>query len=1097
MSFVTSKENTLGIGKLIERNEDFAVVEYFDSPVSVEREQVLVSPDSLASVTLTPQTRVYFLDRATGVWRVGRINGHVDGVCYIALPNHGQVALRDPEVFTRWNRAIEKPCDHLAARVTETPFFHSARTALMKNFIRQRAASAGITALLSSPIELECHQIEVIRTVLQDPVQRYLLADEVGLGKTIEAGVIIRQHILDRPRTHSVLIVTPPGLVEQWRQELAQRCSVNAAKYGHRVEVIALEALVDWRGEPPDFLVVDEAHQAVHGWQEGAKSLKGTRFEKLRLLSNPVRCPKLLLLSATPVRNNEEGFLALLHLLDPAMYSLADVAGFRLRVAKRQELSNLLEAFTEDQATVFVDGMIDQLAELFPDDRRLAKMLGGVRHLVNADAAPGDNALPIAIRAVRLHLSETYRLHRRFLRNRRTEKLAGLLPGRDKLQTFDAWKDGGIRQAEELLESWRSQASAVIWLNDDEALSAGLSQVFRILLESAWGDFAAFAVCLEARLAGVVPTKVGNYGLLTEVGRLRILASIPHFAGEEEILRELTTKRTALRRWQQERIEAWGKQIENLRLRNLRIVCIATSPETADQLFERLRVRFATEAVRHHLDAALWLQAWVQGTAKILVCDASAEEGLNLQGPKTCLVNIDLPLSPNRLEQRMGRLDRFGVGNPVVSYAFQVHDAPYWSAWLRCLADGWQVFGRSIAALQYTVEDVMRELTGRMFLEGSSAITTATESLGGEKGVLATELRAISNQDALDALDNEARLEGAEAWLSRLEACDSESDMFQRATENWLLEGMKFLRAGLQSSIDPVARYHYRESDYGKQTLISTYEIARWFAGAFERGAKHPEFKLPLTHAIAFSRITARSRGVGLARLGNAVINCVHDYLRWDDRGVSFAMWRPSVSAAAGGVPRAFFRFDFIVETDMAALDSCLRLHPALIANAAKRQADGAFPPFMETVWVDQELAVPEPALLTELSRPFDKNRDANVNQERWPRALAIFGPVKWGELCADAQRAGEVILRERRNVSRLTRECSEAFETAVVLAREQGESRLEALAEQAAAHALLQAELNAAAHVANAIAEGIRVPRVRLDSAGVIFLATKPLPPP
>lgn len=1097
MSFVTSKENLFGIGKVIERDEAFATLEYFDSPVAVERIQTVVAADSLMPVTLTPQTRVYFFDEGCSAWRVGRINGHVEGVCYIALPNQGQARLSDAEVYTRWNRPIEKPGDHLAARVTETPFFHGARAALMKHFIRQRAASAGITALLSSPIELECHQVEVMRTVLQDPVQRYLLADEVGLGKTIEAGVIIRQHILDCPRTHRVLIVTPQGLVEQWRQELAQRCSVNAAKYGHHVEIISLETLADWKGESPNFLVLDEAHQAVRGWQEDAASPARARFDKLRQLSDPVRCPKLLLLSATPVRNNEAGFLALLHLLDPAMYLLADVAGFQLRVATRQELANLLEAFTEDQAAVFIEGMIGQLAELFPNDRRLGKLLSEVRRRIDMDAALGDNALPAAIRALRLHLSETYRLHRRLLRNRRTEKLAGLLPGRDKLQTFEGWKDAGICQAEELLETWRLQGAAAIWANNDGALSAGLAQVFRILLEAAWGDFAALSVCLETRLTGTTPAKTGNHGVLTEAGRLKILADTPLFDGEKGILHELAARRATLRNWQRERIDACAKQIENLRLRNLRIVCMATSPETADQVFERLRAKFATETVRHSLDAGPWRLAWGQGTAKILVCDASAEEGLNLQGPNTCLVHIDLPFSPNRLEQRMGRLDRFGVGNPVVSYAWQIHDAPYWCAWLRCLADAWKVFGRSIAALQYTVEDVMRELTERLFLEGASAIAAANERLGGEAGVLARELRAIGNQDALDALENETRTEGAEAWLSRLEACDAESGSFQRAVENWLLEGMKFRRAGLTSSIDQAARYHYRESDYGGQTLISKYELIRWFAGAFEKGAKHPEFSPPLTHAIAFARNTARSRGVGLARLGNAVIDCVHNYLRWDDRGVSFAMWRPSPQAVAGGAPHAYFRFDFIVETDTAALDACLRQHPALNTNAARRRADGAFPPFMETVWVDQELVVPEAPVLAELSRPFDKNKDANVNQERWPRALALFNPARWAELCGEAQRAGEAILRERRDVGRITRECAETFEAATVLVREQGESRLEILADRPVEHALLRAELNATARLAAAIADGIRVPRVRLDAAGVIFLAAKPLPPP
>ena len=113
-----------------------------------------------------------------------------------------------------------------------------ARVRLMGHLIRQRALSMGMTGLLSAPISLERHQVEVIRRVLQDPVQRYLLADEVGLGKTVEAGVIVRQHLLDNPESHHVLVIVPSSLVEQWSAELKMRCQVGV-DFGHRIEIIS------------------------------------------------------------------------------------------------------------------------------------------------------------------------------------------------------------------------------------------------------------------------------------------------------------------------------------------------------------------------------------------------------------------------------------------------------------------------------------------------------------------------------------------------------------------------------------------------------------------------------------------------------------------------------------------------------------------------------------------------------------------------------------------------------------------------------------------------------------------------------------------
>ena len=71
--------------------------------------------------------------------------------------------------------------------------------------------------------------------MLSDPVQRYILADEVGLGKTIEAGVLIRQHLIDHPWDHDVAIVVPPHLVERWRQELATKLFVTETEQVHLI----------------------------------------------------------------------------------------------------------------------------------------------------------------------------------------------------------------------------------------------------------------------------------------------------------------------------------------------------------------------------------------------------------------------------------------------------------------------------------------------------------------------------------------------------------------------------------------------------------------------------------------------------------------------------------------------------------------------------------------------------------------------------------------------------------------------------------------------------------------------------------------------
>jgi ATP-dependent helicase HepA len=84
-------------------------------------------------------------------------------------------------------------------QINETAFWHQARSEFVRHLVYQHQVNKGLPALISSSIELVPHQVAVVHRVLHDPFQRYLLADEVGLGKTIEAGALIRQFTLDEP----------------------------------------------------------------------------------------------------------------------------------------------------------------------------------------------------------------------------------------------------------------------------------------------------------------------------------------------------------------------------------------------------------------------------------------------------------------------------------------------------------------------------------------------------------------------------------------------------------------------------------------------------------------------------------------------------------------------------------------------------------------------------------------------------------------------------------------------------------------------------------------------------------------------------------
>ena len=176
--------------------------------------------------------------------------------------------------------------------------------------MKQRAAFGGLTALASSAVELLEHQVAIVRRILADPIERYLLADEVGLGKTIEAGILIRQHVIDLPDTARVLVIVPEHLVSQWEDELESKMFLGSED---GVDVVPETALLESRlnSANPTLLVVDEAHRpALRAFSSDPGERRA--YNQLRLLAT--RAPRLLLLSGTPVLHQEDGFLAMLHL---------------------------------------------------------------------------------------------------------------------------------------------------------------------------------------------------------------------------------------------------------------------------------------------------------------------------------------------------------------------------------------------------------------------------------------------------------------------------------------------------------------------------------------------------------------------------------------------------------------------------------------------------------------------------------------------------------------------------------------------------------------------------------------------------------------
>lgn len=1068
-AFVTidSVQAPAGIGKLVSISGEEATVEYFNSPI--DEPQIVTAPLALVrEVSVPPQTRAYWFDEDLKAWRVGRIIDGEGERIEIRFPNSEQRILPSSDIYVRWDKPITDPSPFLAQFVVETPLFANARSAFANALIAQRGACLGMSGLLSSGIELEPHQIEVVKRVLQDPVQRYLLADEVGLGKTIEAGILVRQYALDEPDDHRVVILVPPSLVAQWTEELWRKFYLRPNSPDGRIRVVSTDEIDVIENLLPNagMLVIDEAHH-LSGNLELYELVRKTAIE----------VPRLLLLSATPVLRNEQGFLEMLHLLDPSNYPLEGREMFARRIENRQALAEVVAALVPENV-LQLGQFLDEIEGKFSDDPLLVERIGALRNVAAMLPEEDDPEFITALWEVRSHLSEIYRLDHRILRNRRST-LSVLTPERAGLIVVPYRSEVRARFIEEV-ELWRALAANSVYHREQSQEAARLSDWY-------------------SQLIG---------GMLAEDWQFcrAWLVSPPSGFPVDGILSHLEAVAT-----DEARFEALATSIEKLD-RKIKCVVFCSSEETAERVsvFLQSRVgigvlRAAGEQREERISDFL-----EQPDCRVLVCDRFDEEGLNLQGGAKAVIHFDLPLSPNRMEQRIGRLDRYGSGKPVQSLVLVCEDDPYQAAWSSCLDQGLNVFRRSVASLQYLIESHVQQLRAALLYEGHEAMAAMQSRMGGADGDVAIEMRRIDHQDALDAL---ARPN--EGDLDLLEQVEGDWRAFQNCVDDWLVTCLKMSpadgpRVGALTPGERVGRYALQRTGRSP-TLIPLSRFVGTMLGALDPDAPGAHFGRPLTHAYAARRRTALSRksttaGVRILRFGDVLLEGLEAITGLEDRGRCFGQWRRNPNYRPENAADVYLRFDFIVEADVG---KAVELFVGSLTDARKtttralqRRGDMLLAPFYRRIWLNEYLRpVTDTRLLEMLEAPYSRRGDAeysdlNLNPRRI-RTLASKGLAVVRNWPAHVMRARTVAEENLRTVADIRDRAAKA----VARAKAEDVGRFARLRLRIARNDATLAgddrrRLEVEERIAEAIYSGTLSPRISLDTIGAIFLSDSALAP-
>lgn len=508
--------------------------------------------------------------------------------------------------------------------------------------IKNETAGGFLSSLASGIIPLP-HQLHVLNRAMETNNIRYILADEVGLGKTIEAGMIIRE-LKSRGLVSRILVVCPTGLVTQWASEMQEkfhekfqvilpsdydtirRLTDNDDVYGQFDQVISpmdsikpIEKHAGWSEEKVekyneeriysiinsgwDLIIIDEAHRVAGSSGEVA------RYKLGNLLAQA--SPYLLLLSATPHNGKTEPFLRLIRLLDADAFPNAksivreQVAPFLIRTEKREAIDNNGNLLFKNRITHLVTISWDERNNL---QRELYEMVSS-------------------------YVAKTYN---KALRNRKKNMcLIFLLIIMQRMVTSST---AAIRQSlERRLNVLLEQRTCVGNLREEDLDELNIEDGVEDALE---------AISLDMELE------------IEELKQIISLAKQAQFQNQDAKVEPLLNEIDAI--LSEDRTQ--------------KVIIFTEFVATQTYLQELLVNRGYTVTILNggmsidERNAAM--QEFKTSTSIFISTDAGGE-GLNLQFANI-IINYDLPWNPMKIEQRGGRVDRIGQQRDVHIYNFIV-----------------------------------------------------------------------------------------------------------------------------------------------------------------------------------------------------------------------------------------------------------------------------------------------------------------------------------------------------------------------------------------------------------------------------------------
>ncbi len=521
--------------------------------------------------------------------------------------------------------------------------FNSCRLLRDAAKISTRSAAGPFRSFAKVAVEPRPYQLVPLLMAMRLDTVRMLIADDVGIGKTIEACLIAKE-LIERGEVNRMAVLCPPHLAEQWQKELKQKFHIDAElvlsstvgklerglRVGeslfdrHPFVIVSIDFIKsvkrrdDFRRACPELVIVDEAHTCAHADRAGAS--KQARFELLKMLSRDAD-RHMLLVTATPHSGNESAFRSLLSLVDEKFADLPHDMEADSRSALRAELAKHL---------------VQRLRKNVID---LDKELGSTTNFPDREDKEESYKLSKEYKALFTKIlsfaSELVQDNTGTGRNRRVRWWSALALLR-AMASSPAAAAATLRK-----RALNSDEDA----NDAEYTD---TQFTNMILDQDDPESEEYVDITP----GADTSEEGTEGSIR--------------------LRKLAAEAEKLQGSDDAKLQKITKLVKDLVKDGYNPILFCRFIDTAEYVAAHLR-----DAIKNVEVAAVTgllppqeredrIKELAEHSSRILVCTDCLSEGINLQGYFNAVIHYDLSWNPTRHEQREGRVDRFGQPKKTV-----------------------------------------------------------------------------------------------------------------------------------------------------------------------------------------------------------------------------------------------------------------------------------------------------------------------------------------------------------------------------------------------------------------------------------------------